>query len=142
MLSLDKFFRSALFPIVIIAALGWLAYRTLSSDSPKTVSWTWSKFVHAIRTDAGGVSSAGVTEDRNHQSLSATINGRKVTVNYPAQSSLPRLEHLLAAQGIPYKSRATNGWWWDAAWALLVLPPIVFWMQLKSARRRKHPESV
>jgi len=135
--SFDKFFRSAAFPLVIIAVLVVLAVSALRSKPPKTVALTWSEFAHAIRTDAGGFSNAGVSEDRDHQSLSATINGRKVKVDYPAQESLVRLEHLMAAHGIAYAPRRTGRpAWFTFLTAVTAVAVVVSLIRQVRARRR------
>ena len=79
---MNRFFRSALFPLIIIAALVWLALQTLGSHGTKTTQATTSKVYAIIR--AGQVDeNQGVTIDPNKQSLTlTTTGGQKYSVHY------------------------------------------------------------
>ena len=46
---MNRFFRSALFPLVIIAALVWLALQTLGGHSQKTTTHTTSQFITDVQ---------------------------------------------------------------------------------------------
>ena len=45
---MNRFFRSALFPLVIIAALVWLALQTLGHGGTKQMPFTTSQFIQAV----------------------------------------------------------------------------------------------
>ncbi len=47
---MNRFFRSALFPLVIIAALVWLALQTLSGHGAKSEKITYSQAIAAIQS--------------------------------------------------------------------------------------------
>ncbi len=73
---MNRFFRSALFPLIIIAALVWLALQTLGAHGTKTTPLSTAQLYQDIR----GPNSAqvtGVTIDPNKQSISATVAGQE-----------------------------------------------------------------
>ena len=47
---MNRFFRSALFPLVIIAALVWLALQTLGGSNTKTTLLTTSDFIQKVNS--------------------------------------------------------------------------------------------
>ena len=72
---MNRFFRSALFPLVIIAALVWLALQTLGGSNTKHDA------VDDVAVHPGGrtpgrsssIPASPVTIDPNKQSISATL---------------------------------------------------------------------
>src|SRR5438270_3258701 len=94
----NRFFRSALFPLVIIAALVWLALQTLGSHSPKATPTTTSKVYEFIQNRQ--VNDQGVTIDPNKQSLSlTTITGGHYTVHYATPQAEAALEQTMSKSG-------------------------------------------
>jgi cell division protease FtsH len=92
----NRFFRSALFPLVIIAALVWLALQTLGGTHGKSTSITTSQFIQDV--NQGQVTSSAdtpVTIDPNKQSISATVNGNQVTVHYATDQSEFAIEQAM-----------------------------------------------
>jgi cell division protease FtsH len=116
----NRFFRSALFPLVIIAALVWLALQTLGHNNQKTSPETTSQFIQAVN-DGQVLSSQQnpVTIDPNKQSISATLkDGSHVTVNYPTDQSEFSIEQAMkspADGGAPVvfnsKGVGSSPWW-------------------------------
>ncbi|MGZ4440345.1 MAG: ATP-dependent metallopeptidase FtsH/Yme1/Tma family protein [Gaiellaceae bacterium] len=85
---MNRFFRSALFPLVIIAALVWLALQTLGGNHQPSTSLTTSQFIQYV--NSGKITSTTaepVTIDPNKQSISATYKGQSVTVHYATDQS-------------------------------------------------------
>jgi cell division protease FtsH len=93
----NRFFRSALFPLVIIAALVWLAMQTLGGTHGKSTSITTSQFIQDVNT--GQIVSSPekpVTIDPNKQSVSATVQGLgSVTVHYATDQSEFAIEEAM-----------------------------------------------
>jgi cell division protease FtsH len=110
----NRFFRSALFPLVIIAALVWLALQTLGSHNTATKSQTTSQFIDAINQ---GQIQGPVTIDPNKQSMTATIGGKQVTVHYATDQSEYSIEQAMRAPatGTPVefnsKGVGSSPWW-------------------------------
>ncbi len=95
---MNRFFRSALFPLVIIAALVWLALQTLGHNNSKSVAMTTSGFIQAV--NKGQVTSSAespVTIDPNKQSITAMIGTNQVTVNYATPQSEYAIEQAMQA---------------------------------------------
>ena len=57
---MNRFFRSALFPLVIIAALVWLALTTLGGNGQKSEKITYSQAIQRI--ELCGPNSCGISE--------------------------------------------------------------------------------
>ena len=101
---MNRFFRSALFPLVIIAALVWLALQTLGSHSTKTTQATTSKVYTLIST--GQVNAQGVTIDPNKQSLSlTTLSGAHYSVHYASPQAEAQLEKTMVAHSVDFNSK-------------------------------------
>jgi cell division protease FtsH len=93
----NRFFRSALFPLVIIAALVWLALQTLGGSKTNATSLTTSDFIQKV--DSGQVVSSTaspVTIDPNKQSISGKLeNGQTFTVHYATDQSEFSIEQAM-----------------------------------------------
>ena len=59
---MNRFFRSALFPLVIIAALVWLALQTLGGSKTNATALTTSDFIQKV--DSGQVVSSTASPRR------------------------------------------------------------------------------
>jgi cell division protease FtsH len=107
----NRFFRSALFPLIIIAALVWLALQTLGSHGTKTTQWTTAKLYTEIRSQPSTVHD--VTVDPNKQSITATVDGESVSVHYANPESEAALEKTMLANQVDFNSKGvgTSPWW-------------------------------
>jgi cell division protease FtsH len=126
----NRFFRSALFPLVIIAALVWLALQTLGSHSQKNVPFTTYKFINAVNTDPGGVQN--VVIDPNKQSISATVGGQPISIHYGSQNAEANLETLMAKNQVDFNSKGVGSSpWWSILSSLLPFVLLLgFWIFL------------
>jgi cell division protease FtsH len=112
----NRFFRSALFPLVIIAALVWLALQTLGSHNSPTTQRTYSQFIQAV--NAGQVQN--VTIDPNKQSFTGTIDGKQVTVHYPTPQSEFAVEQAMKSHSVAFNSKGVGSSpWWSILTGLL-----------------------
>ena len=59
---MNRFFRSALFPLIIIAALVWLALQTLGSHGPKVQKETTSWFYQQVKNNPSEIGRASCRE--------------------------------------------------------------------------------
>jgi len=105
----NRFFRSALFPLVIIAALVWLALQTLGGHNQPQTARTTSQFIQEIKD--GQVSD--VTIDPNKQSFTGTVGGKQVTVHYATDQSEYSIERLLRGHQVTFNSKGigSSPWW-------------------------------
>ena len=127
---MSRFFRSALFPLIIIVLLVYLASQTLLSPSKQTQKTTYSALISSVEDDPASVNEV-VFNPKSH-SIDAVLNGNKVTVNYPSDESQIEFQKLLQRQGVQFDSKGTG----DSAWwsILTYLLPFVlffgFWIFL------------
>jgi cell division protease FtsH len=121
----NRFFRSALFPLVIIAALVWLALQTLGGGGEKNVKLTLSQATNRIEqcsaAEPGKCDLQEVVFNPNKQELKLQFdNDTKAYVNYPSEQSVPGLERTLQEHGVDYDSKGTGSSpWWSILTSLL-----------------------
>jgi cell division protease FtsH len=112
---MNRFFRSALFPLLIIAALVWLALQTLGNNGPKQTKATYGQVVQTIQHDPGSIQKIEVSPTK--QSLTVTYtDGKASTVHYPSDQSLQRTENLIQsnpelARNYDSKGVGSSPWW-------------------------------
>jgi cell division protease FtsH len=120
----NRFFRSALFPLVIIAALVWLALQTLGGHGQKTQKLYLSDVITQAKT-CGAECIQRVTFDPNKRSIkvqfnSNTYGGRAAYVHYPSDQSQNSFQNLLEQKGIQFDSKGTGSSpWWSILTSLL-----------------------
>jgi cell division protease FtsH len=120
----NRFFRSALFPLVIIAALVWLALQTLGGHSQKSTKITLSDVQQRIvqcQPNTPGCSIQELIFNPNKQELSGKLsNGDKISVHYPSDQSAADLQKLMADHGVQFDSKGTGSSpWWSILTSLL-----------------------
>ncbi|HUG65954.1 MAG TPA: ATP-dependent zinc metalloprotease FtsH [Gaiellaceae bacterium] len=126
---MNRFFRSALFPLVIIVVLVYLASQTLLPGRSEEQKWTYSQLIGEVKS--GNVNDVLFAPSK--QQITATlVGGDKVNVNYPTPQSATQFENLLARENIKFDSKGTGSSAW---WALLInfLPFVIliaFWIFL------------
>jgi cell division protease FtsH len=122
----NRFFRSALFPLVIIAALVWLALQTLSGTKNNQTSLTTSQFIQKVNNGKIESSTASpVTIDPNKQSISGKLsNGQTFTVHYATDQSEFAIEQAMKdptkAAPVTFNSKGVGSSpWWSILSSLL-----------------------
>jgi cell division protease FtsH len=114
----NRFFRSAFFPLIVIVLLVWLASETLFPKSTKTAKQTYSQLQNDIRTSPGTFEE--IVFDPNKRAIVATMkpdkDGKqtKVTVHYPSDQSQLQFQNLLEAKNVKFDSKGTGGFSWAA----------------------------
>ncbi|MGZ8783877.1 MAG: ATP-dependent zinc metalloprotease FtsH, partial [Gaiellaceae bacterium] len=126
---MNRFFRSALFPLIVIVLLVYLASQTLIPRKDAQEKVTYSEFIQ--QAEAGNVQEAKFTPTR--QQIEATlVGGDKIKVNYPNDQSAFAVEQVLKDESIPYDSKGKGSSWWSSL--LISLLPfallIGFWIFL------------
>ena len=115
---MNRFFRSALFPLIIIAALVWLALQTLGSHGTKTAQWTTARLYQQIKSDPAAVHD--VTIDPNKQSITATVGSQSVSVHYATPESEAAIEKTMLAKQVDFNSKGVGSSpWWSILTSLL-----------------------
>jgi cell division protease FtsH len=125
----NRFFRSALFPLIIIVLLVYLASQTLLPGRSAQRKITYSEAIAEVKN--GNVNEVLFTPTRQQISLTL-VDGRKVKVNYPTAQSATQFENLLERQNVKFDSKGTGSSAW---WSLLInfLPFVLligFWIFL------------
>jgi cell division protease FtsH len=126
----NRFFRSALFPLVVIVLLVYLASQTLMPRRDNGQKITYSEL--KAQVVQGNVSE--VTFAPNRQSITAVLDssGKKVKVNYPSPQSQLEFERILDKANVKYDSKGigTSAWWQLLTGFLPILLLIGFWIFL------------
>jgi cell division protease FtsH len=130
---LNRFFRSALFPLIIIVVLAYLAMQTLTGNDRKAEKQTYSQLIERVRQNPDSIDQ--VTFDPRKQQITATLAGaddQKIVVSYPSPESQLRFEQILDRENVTYDSKGTGGSpWWGLLTALLpFIILIAFWIFL------------
>jgi cell division protease FtsH len=119
----NRFFRSALFPLVIIAALVWLALQTLGGHGQKNEKLTYSQALQAIdQCHVGGACAIQevVFTPNKHELKIQFTKTRKAYVHYPSDQSAPELEKRMLDHGVTFDSKGTGSSpWWSILTSLL-----------------------
>ena len=115
---MNRFFRSALFPLIIIAALVWLALQTLGGGGTKSTAWTTSQAYQAVRDNPSSIDQ--VTVDPNKQSLQLVIGDKKYSVHYANPQSEAALEQTMLKNNVTFNSKGVGSSpWWSILTSLL-----------------------
>jgi cell division protease FtsH len=119
----NRFFRSALFPLVIIAALVWLALQTLSGHGTKTEKITYSQAIQQIQACPEKCELKEVVFNPNKHELRLEYKGeekKKATVHYPSDQSVPGLQRTMQDNEVTFDSKGTGSSpWWSILTSLL-----------------------
>jgi cell division protease FtsH len=134
----NRFFRSALFPLIIIAALVWLALQTLGSHGTKQEKQTFSQLYQTALTQPQKIDT--VTFVPTKQEIDATLSdGKRVVVNYAStedehafQQALQEAISSKAAPNLKYDSKGVGSspWWGIITGAIPFILLIGFWIFL------------
>jgi cell division protease FtsH len=119
----NRFFRSALFPLVIIAALVWLALQTLSGHGSKTEPITYSQAIQQIEACPDNCEIKEVVFNPNKHELKLSYKGEEKktsTVHYPSDQSVPGLQKTMQENKVTFDSKGTGSSpWWSILTSLL-----------------------
>ncbi len=109
---MNRFFRSALFPLIVIVLLVYLASQTLMGNSKNERKVTYSQLQDRVADQPQTIEK--IVIDPNKQRASTELkDGEKFNVNYPSDQSLLTLESQLKEQNVTYdsKGRGSSPWW-------------------------------
>ncbi len=116
---MNRFFRSALFPLVIIAALVWLALQTLGGHGQKTTTHTTFAFVQQIETSPGAIGSVTIDPNKRKFNVKET-DGTKYSVHYASDQREAQIEDAMQKANVQYNSKGTGSSpWWSILTSLL-----------------------
>ncbi len=114
---MNRFFRSALFPLVVIVLLVYLASQTLIQNGSKEQKVTYSQVIADVK--AGHVKDVTFTPSK--QQINGIFdNGEKFKVNYPTPESQAAFERQLQQYNVTYDSKGVGSSpWWSILTSLL-----------------------
>ena len=116
---MNRFFRSALFPLIVIVLLVYLASQTLIPHSKSAKRETYSDLIQQAQQTPQSIHE--VVFSPSKRQITATLeDGSKVKVNYPSDQSQVQFQNVLEKKGITFDSKGTGGSpWWSILTSLL-----------------------
>ena len=119
---MTRFFRSALFPLIVIVLLAYLASHTLLRGSDDTRKITYSQLIEQV--ERGEVKEV-LFVPKSRAIEGKLADGEKFKVNYPSDQSQIALEERLREHDVLFDSKGTGDSPW---WSILgyVLPFVIF----------------
>ena len=108
---MNRFFRSAFFPLIVIVLLVWLASQTLIPKSKNTDKLTTSQAIGKVQ--AGAVSSA-VFNPAKRAIVLTLLDGKHATVHYASDQAQLKFQDILQSKGVQWDSKGTGGFSWTA----------------------------
>jgi ATP-dependent Zn protease len=128
-----------LFPVVVVAALIWLAVNTLGGDDSNG-DFLFSQALTLVRQ--GGTGIDHVTFQPSSQKVVFHLSrGETRTTAYPVDESAYELQQLLESRHIPFGATSTRtSAWWSILTSLLPFVLLFgFWIFLMRNVRRGEP---
>jgi cell division protease FtsH len=109
---LNRFFRSALFPLIVIAALVWLATQTLVSHGKKSERETYSQLIGTVQSDPQSLQQV-IFNPNKREITATTVDNKKIVVHYPSDQSQAQFQTQLEKKGVKFDSKGTGSspWW-------------------------------
>src|ERR1700682_1066257 len=119
---MNRFFRSALFPLIIVAAVVWLAVQTLGAHGTKTQPATLYQVLTTIKSDPGSIDHAIFVPSKQELDVYETpaAGGKKIVVHYAGDQSQAQIEQLMLKHSVAFDSKGVGGSpWWGILTSLL-----------------------
>jgi cell division protease FtsH len=107
----NRFFRSAFFPLLVIVLLVWLASQTLIPKSSNADKLTTSEAVTKVKS--GEVSEAVFNPSKRAIQLKLS-DGKKATVHYASDQAQVQFQDVLQKNGVNWDSKGAGGFSWTA----------------------------
>jgi len=130
----NRFFRSALFPLVIIGALVWLALQTLGAHGTKSTPATLYQVLTTIKTDPASIDHAVFVPSKQELDVYETqgAGGKKIVVHYAGDQSQAEIQNLLLNNKVNFDSQGVGGSpWWSILTSVLPFVLLIgFWIFL------------
>ena len=118
---MNRFFRSALFPLVVIVLLVYLASQTLIPHKASAEKVTYGDLINQVKQTPDKYKL--VEFDPNKRQVTATPtdpNEPKVKVNYPSDQSALQFQDVLQKSHVNFDSKGVGGSpWWGILTSLL-----------------------
>jgi cell division protease FtsH len=120
---LSRFFRSALFPLILIVLLVYLASQTLLPNRDERQKIAYSQLIQQVEEDPDSVKELVFTP--KSRSIEATIGSEKIKTNYPSDESQAAFQRTLQTRDVAFDSKGTgeSAWW---SFLTYLLPFVLF----------------
>jgi cell division protease FtsH len=130
---LSRFFRSALFPLIVIVLLVYLASRTLLPSDDEGPKMTYSQLITAVEENPSQFQQVVFgPKGRSIEAVYTDPDKPEAKVNYPSDESQIEFQNLLERQGIVFDSEGTgdSAWWSFLTYLLPFVLFLAFWLFL------------
>ncbi|MEZ5098819.1 MAG: ATP-dependent zinc metalloprotease FtsH [Thermoleophilia bacterium] len=121
---MSRFFRSALFPLVVIAVVVYFASQALMPRDDEAEKLTYGQLIEQVENDPASIGEV-VFAPKARELRIEFADGRHTTVHYPSEESQVEFEKLLESRAVTFDSKGTR----DALWLTIlsyVLPFVLF----------------
>jgi cell division protease FtsH len=121
---MNRFFRSALFPLIVIVLLVYLASQTLMHQE-KREKVTYSQLQSQVRNGEPKIQEIVINPNNQEMTVQyeptgGSDKGEKTKVAYPSPESLNGFEKLMTQHDVNFDSKGTGGSpWWSLLTSLL-----------------------
>jgi cell division protease FtsH len=120
----SRFFRSALFPLIVIVLVVYLASQTLLPNRDEAKKIEYGQLIQTVESGSSEVKD--VLFIPKSRTIEAVVGGEKVKTNYPSDQSQETFQQLLQEKGITdFDSKGTGGSTWLSILTYL-LPFVLF----------------
>ena len=119
---MNRFFRSALFPLIIIAALVWLALQTLGNRGTKPATATLYQVITRVVEQPNSIDHAIFVPSKQELDVyvKPAAGGQKFVVHYPGDQSQAQIQSLLLKHNVNFDSKGIGSSpWWSILTSLL-----------------------
>ncbi|MGI8421428.1 MAG: AAA family ATPase, partial [Gaiellaceae bacterium] len=103
---MNRFFRSALFPLIVIAAIVWLATQTLVSHGKKAEKVSYSQVVANTQS---GLYDKIVVSPSKREIDAYTADGTKQVVHYASDQDEHAFQQIALKKGVSFDSKGAGG---------------------------------
>jgi ATP-dependent Zn protease len=137
----SEVFRKAIFPLVIIAALIWLAVQTIGDGGDSKARITFSQVLGEARAQPEVI--RNVTFHPSTQEVEVHyVDGKTAKAAYPVDQSAYELQQLLESKHVLFDAKRTGtSAWWSLLTSLLPFVLLFgFWVFLMKGVRGQTPQ--
>ena len=106
---MNRFFRSALFPLIVIVLLVYLASQTLMGGDKNEKKLTYSEVQGLVRDNPSDIDKVLFTPNKRQITVDLKNDAPTAKANYPSDQSQLAFERLLKQKGVKYDSKGTGG---------------------------------
>ena len=109
---MNRFFRSAFFPLIVVVVLVWLASQTLLPKGTKATKLTTSQVIGLVQ--AHKVTSAEFNPSKRAITVKL-VGGKQATVHYASDQAQLQFQDLLEKYNVGFDSKGAAGFSWLSA---------------------------